>query len=152
MSKINKVKCQMSKINKVNFDGAYLRSSSGHFLIISGFELTAVHGALRRLVLRYYVTIYIISRLEFSIDEQISKCLFNNDWTMDIGHYPFMNPWDHAWVGDSKGLFCGISQSDLVGFSWALGNNVYSVLSNNDWTLPNAHVRVLETFPLTENF
>ena len=33
MSKINKVKCQMSKINKVNFDGAYLRSSSGHFLI-----------------------------------------------------------------------------------------------------------------------
>ena len=31
MSKINKVKCQMSKINKVNFDGAYLRSSSGHF-------------------------------------------------------------------------------------------------------------------------
>ena len=32
MSKINKVKCQMSKINKVNFDGACLRSSSGHFL------------------------------------------------------------------------------------------------------------------------
>ena len=31
MSKINKVKSQMSKINKVNFDGAYLRSSSGHF-------------------------------------------------------------------------------------------------------------------------
>ena len=35
MSKINKVKCEMSKINKVkcqvNFDGAYLRSSSGHF-------------------------------------------------------------------------------------------------------------------------
>ena len=33
MSKINKVKCQMSKINKVNFDGAYLRSSSGHFFL-----------------------------------------------------------------------------------------------------------------------
>ena len=31
MSKINKVKCQMSKIKKVNLDGAYLRSSSGHF-------------------------------------------------------------------------------------------------------------------------
>ena len=29
--KINKVKCQMSKNNKVKFDGAYLRSSSGHF-------------------------------------------------------------------------------------------------------------------------
>ena len=34
MSKINKVKCQMLKINKVNFDGAYLRSSSGHFFCI----------------------------------------------------------------------------------------------------------------------
>ena len=31
MSKINKVNCQMSKIKKVNLDGAYLRSSSGHF-------------------------------------------------------------------------------------------------------------------------
>ena len=29
--KNNKVECQMSKITKVNFDGAYLRSSSGHF-------------------------------------------------------------------------------------------------------------------------
>ena len=33
MSKINKVKCQMSKINKVDFDGAYIRSSSGHFFL-----------------------------------------------------------------------------------------------------------------------
>ena len=40
MSKINKVKCQMSKINKFNFDGAYLRSSSGHFLL-SSHQLTA---------------------------------------------------------------------------------------------------------------
>ena len=57
MSKINKVKCQMSKINKVksqmsksnigqmsnvnkvNFDGAYLRSSSGNFFSTRIVEL-----------------------------------------------------------------------------------------------------------------
>ena len=42
MSKINKVKCQMSKINKVNFDGAYLRSSSGHFCFPSAAEFLVI--------------------------------------------------------------------------------------------------------------
>ena len=42
--KINKIKCQMSKINKDNFDGAYLRSSSGHFLygVEGGHSMTCL--------------------------------------------------------------------------------------------------------------
>ena len=39
MSKINKIKCQMSKIKNVNFDGAYLRSSSGHFFLSNGLAI-----------------------------------------------------------------------------------------------------------------
>ena len=40
MSKIIKVKCQMSKINKVIFDGAYLRSSSGHFSSLQSLQIS----------------------------------------------------------------------------------------------------------------
>ena len=44
MSKINKVKCQMLKINKINFDGAYLRSSSGHFYFKRALPILGVGG------------------------------------------------------------------------------------------------------------
>ena len=47
LSKINKVNCQMSKIKTVNLDGAYLRSSSGHFLYCNVFvflRLFACHN------------------------------------------------------------------------------------------------------------
>ena len=53
MSKINKVNCQMSKIKKVNLDGAYLRSSSGHFWYIIDKinpRIMVHHGMMHQLV------------------------------------------------------------------------------------------------------
>ena len=43
-----KVKCQMSKNNKVNFDGAYLRSSSGHFYICVEMSITEIQIPMER--------------------------------------------------------------------------------------------------------
>ena len=58
-----KVKCQMSKINKVNFDGAYLGSSSGHFLISKISKVICFTRVINRCYKRMKVIVFCNSTL-----------------------------------------------------------------------------------------